>query len=399
MREAFDRGGDAWFGGPRADRRVLLCLARRPQSRCWRLQWSAVHGGSWSGGAYVQQAPRDPCLPPPRSQGFAVGMHAALQINPYYGKTSAAGLLRHLQAVLDEGPAIVYNVPGRTGQDIPTDVVLALAQHLNFLGVKECTGNGRIERYYEHGVLCWSGNDDEAHAGRHLHHAQGVISVTSNLLPGVFARLMQHRDDALADSLQDLIAWLFCEPNPIPLCALASGGGGRHVRSGGHAQAHMPPPPPPAARACAATLRWQCAAWSSQCSGCRTCRSRASNGSGASRCWRRWRSTSRGAVACAQWRTRSLRSLRGTECASHVLHMPHTRMRSPCAARWFPSASSCGARCVWGRRGVVEHQQLRVAQREQQLMHSGLPTRHKRVNSGGGVEVAGHSQLHHELQG
>ena len=193
----------------------------------------------------MQQAPRDPCLPPPRSQGFAVGMHAALQINPYYGKTSAAGLLRHLQAVLDEGPAIVYNVPGRTGQDIPTDVVLALAQHLNFLGVKECTGNGRIERYYEHGVLCWSGNDDEAHAGRHLHHAQGVISVTSNLLPGVFARLMQHRDDALADSLQDLIAWLFCEPNPIPLCALASGGGGRHERSGAHAQAHMPPPPPP----------------------------------------------------------------------------------------------------------------------------------------------------------
>ena len=248
MREAFDRGGDAWFGGPRADRRVLLCLARRPQSRCWRLQWSAVHGGSWSGGAYVQQAPRDPCLPPPRSQGFAVGMHAALQINPYYGKTSAAGLLRHLQAVLDEGPAIVYNVPGRTGQDIPTDVVLALAQHLNFLGVKECTGNGRIERYYEHGVLCWSGNDDEAHAGRHLHHAQGVISVTSNLLPGVFARLMQHRDDALADSLQDLIAWLFCEPNPIPLCALASGGGGRHERSGAHAQAHMPPPPPPPPR-------------------------------------------------------------------------------------------------------------------------------------------------------
>jgi Dihydrodipicolinate synthetase family len=32
------------------------------------------------------------------SQGFAVGMHAALQINPYYGKTSATGLRRHFQA-------------------------------------------------------------------------------------------------------------------------------------------------------------------------------------------------------------------------------------------------------------------------------------------------------------
>lgn len=31
-------------------------------------------------------------------QGFAVGMHAALQINPYYGKTSMTGLQRHFEA-------------------------------------------------------------------------------------------------------------------------------------------------------------------------------------------------------------------------------------------------------------------------------------------------------------
>ena len=79
------------------------------------------------------------------SQGFAVGMHAALHINPYYGKTSRAGLLQHFAAALDEGPTIIYNVPGRTGQDIPDDVVDQLAAHANFLGVKECTGNARIQ--------------------------------------------------------------------------------------------------------------------------------------------------------------------------------------------------------------------------------------------------------------
>lgn len=46
-------------------------------------------------------------------QGFAIGMHAALQINPYYGKTSHAGLRAHFNAVLAEGPAIVYNVSVR----------------------------------------------------------------------------------------------------------------------------------------------------------------------------------------------------------------------------------------------------------------------------------------------
>ena len=46
-------------------------------------------------------------------QGFAVGMDAALQINPYYGKTSEVGMLQHFYSVLDEGPGIIYNVPGR----------------------------------------------------------------------------------------------------------------------------------------------------------------------------------------------------------------------------------------------------------------------------------------------
>lgn len=90
-------------------------------------------------------------------------------------------------------------------------------------------GNARIEKYHNAGVLCWSGNDDEAHAGRHQHHAQvgaapaaveavsalqpapavpgssalptrlptpanrpaqGVISVTSNVIPGLMSKLM-----------------------------------------------------------------------------------------------------------------------------------------------------------------------------------------------------------------
>ena len=56
-------------------------------------------------------------------QGFAVGMHASLQINPYYGKTSETGLLHHLNAVLDEGPGIVYNVPARQASCCTTAAV------------------------------------------------------------------------------------------------------------------------------------------------------------------------------------------------------------------------------------------------------------------------------------
>lgn len=49
---------------------------------------------------------------------------------------------------VQEGPAIIYNVPGRTGQDIPDDVILQLAStNRSLLGVKECTGNARIANY------------------------------------------------------------------------------------------------------------------------------------------------------------------------------------------------------------------------------------------------------------
>lgn len=130
-------------------------------------------------------------------QGFAVGMHAALQINPYYGKTSKQGLLTHFDALLNEGPAMVYNVPGRTGQDIPDDVILRISQHANLLGVKECTGNKRIAGHTSQGITTWGGNDDEAHDARHQHNAVGVVSVTSNIIPG---NNSQRQPDALPHS-------------------------------------------------------------------------------------------------------------------------------------------------------------------------------------------------------
>ena len=149
--------------------------------------------------------------------GFATGMDAALQINPYYGRTSSHGVIKHFESVLSIGPAFIYNVPGRTGQDLTPDIIEQLAQSPNFIGVKECAGNERIAYYEQKGIACWSGNDDEAHAGRHQFGSHGVISVTSNLIPEAFRSLMDIENEKLNESLQPLIKWLFCEPNPIAI--------------------------------------------------------------------------------------------------------------------------------------------------------------------------------------
>lgn len=149
--------------------------------------------------------------------GFAMGMDAALQINPYYGRTSDKGVIAHFNKVLAIGPAFIYNVPGRTGQDLTPNIIEQLADHKNFIGVKECAGNERIAYYEQKGIACWSGNDDESHDGRHKFGSHGVISVTSNIVPKLMRRLMDNENDALNDELNGLMQWLFCEPNPIAI--------------------------------------------------------------------------------------------------------------------------------------------------------------------------------------
>lgn len=156
-------------------------------------------------------------------QGFAVGMHAALHINPYYGKTSEDGLYRHFEEALSYGPSIVYNVAARTAQDITPDIMENLAEHPNFAGIKECAGTERIKHYTDQGIVCWTGNDDEAHQDRYEGGATGVISVTSNVAPKLMHQLMHDGPDAdLRDRLLPLMNWLFAEPNPIGLNTLSA---------------------------------------------------------------------------------------------------------------------------------------------------------------------------------
>ncbi|GER53087.1 4-hydroxy-tetrahydrodipicolinate synthase [Striga asiatica] len=149
-------------------------------------------------------------------QGFAVGMNAALHINPYYGKTSLEGLVLHFESVLQMGPTILYNVPSRTGQDIPPGVIRALAQSPNLAGVKECVGHARVGEHVGNGIVVWSGNDDECHDSRWDYRGKGVISVASNLVPGLMREMMfGGKNPGLNARVLPLVRWLFEEPNPI----------------------------------------------------------------------------------------------------------------------------------------------------------------------------------------
>jgi len=73
------------------------------------------------------------------------GVDAVLVVTPYYNKPNQESLRQHYLAVADalDVPLIIYNVPSRTGCDIQTDTVAALAEHPQIVGIKEATGSMR----------------------------------------------------------------------------------------------------------------------------------------------------------------------------------------------------------------------------------------------------------------
>lgn len=161
----------------------------------------------------------------------AVGVDALLVVSPYYNKATPDGLVSHYSAVAASVhiPIIVYNVPTRTGLDIPVNVYQCLAQIPNIAGVKEASTDiskiAKIKAACPDHFAIWSGNDDQTAAVISLGGC-GIISVLSNILPEQTQAMVQAALDGDFDTAADLqirmlplIEALFCEVNPIPVKA------------------------------------------------------------------------------------------------------------------------------------------------------------------------------------
>lgn len=157
-----------------------------------------------------------------------IGADALLLVTPYYNKATAKGLTKSFLATAEatNKPIILYNVPSRTGCNIPLSVYKELAKHERIVAVKEASGN--ISAIAELIAECgdsldvYSGNDDQIVPIMSL-GGKGVISVLSNVVPKEthdMTRLCLDGDFKAAAALQlkylDLINALFCEVNPIP---------------------------------------------------------------------------------------------------------------------------------------------------------------------------------------
>jgi len=125
------------------------------------------------------------------------GYDAILSVSPYYSKPNQEGLYQHYKA-LDEVtplPVIMYNVPGRTGQNMTAETQLRIAHDCkNIFATKEASGNfeqiNQIIKNKPADFMVISG-DDPITLQMIAAGAEGLISVVANAYPGDYSEMVR----------------------------------------------------------------------------------------------------------------------------------------------------------------------------------------------------------------
>ena len=117
----------------------------------------------------------------------ALNIAAFLLGSPIYAKPGAFGLAEWFSALLEQSkfPCMIYNVPSRSGVNIPISTMKAIQNHRNCWAIKEASGDlNTFLSYKEHcpDVALFSGEDAMMPylAGADV---KGLVSVAANVWP------------------------------------------------------------------------------------------------------------------------------------------------------------------------------------------------------------------------
>jgi len=163
------------------------------------------------------------------SEAKKIGADATLQVTPYYNKPTQEGLYRHFSTVADKAglPVLLYNVPGRSGVPIAEATVARLAKNPLIVAVKEAGGSvDRVSAILDCCDITVLSGDDSLTLPMMAVGAKGIVSVTSNLIPGEMSMMVRAAlDGDFAKALEyhrkyyPFFRDQFIETNPIPIKA------------------------------------------------------------------------------------------------------------------------------------------------------------------------------------
>jgi 4-hydroxy-tetrahydrodipicolinate synthase len=163
---------------------------------------------------------------------FEAGADAAMLQMPYYNKPSQEGLLRHVTLVAQAvpGPLVLYNIPGRTAVNLEVETLLRILDLCpSVVALKDASGGvmycQELLARAKDRITVLSG-DDPLTLPLLSVGAQGVISVTSNVLPRAVAECVEEARAGRYDRAREkhaalfpLHRELFSEPSPAPIKA------------------------------------------------------------------------------------------------------------------------------------------------------------------------------------
>jgi 4-hydroxy-tetrahydrodipicolinate synthase len=159
-----------------------------------------------------------------------LGADALLSVNPYYNRPSRRGIVRHYEEVVKatDRPIVLYNIPQRTGADMPNDLLAELAQLENIAAVKQANAANlaKID-----GLEIYAGNDDLLADVLDLGEPGGIL-VAAHLFGEEMHRMVDDSDrrreidQSLQDVYRDLaVAPLACSTKAaLGMLGLAVGG-------------------------------------------------------------------------------------------------------------------------------------------------------------------------------
>lgn len=151
---------------------------------------------------------------------------AVLSVSPYYNKPNQEGLYQHYKALAETGKKIIiYNVPGRTGQNVEAATTVRLANDFpNLFMIKEACPN--INQYFDilrkkPADFSLVSGDDEYTLPVTLAGGNGVISVIGQGYPKEFSTMVQLAFEGkvkeayeIHNKLVEITRLIFAEGNP-----------------------------------------------------------------------------------------------------------------------------------------------------------------------------------------
>lgn len=149
-----------------------------------------------------------------------LGAHGMLHVTPYYNRPNARGIKRHFAecARATDKPIMLYNIPIRTGRDMPNELLAELAQEIdNVVAVKQSNADNLA---LIDGLDLYAGDNETFCQVLEMGGAGGVL-VASHIVGDRFRQMVDEpeRRRAIHDELSDLFEALAVAPNPIGIKA------------------------------------------------------------------------------------------------------------------------------------------------------------------------------------